>query len=307
MPATQTDQGIADRIRTMRYGFTGAMYPVPDDIPFDGRAAWQLQRSAELGCTALQVRDVPRDPAARRELKAQAEELDIELEGSTRSMFVPLGTKPGSAGPELRDELVRASEVGMTVVRSGYGRLTLETSRFSRERNGAEQMAHMVACLREAATIAEDVGIRIAAENHCDFTGREIAEVLGEVGPERVGCALDTANGFTVFCDPNDDIEALAEFTVTTHMKDMRMDASPMRGMIPLLPRGCRLGEGHVDFPRALRLLAERSPQATGLHLIVEAGWETFDLGAENARELKREMLESGVHYLKHLVTTATD
>lgn len=305
MTATMTDPEIDARIRTMRYGFTGAMYPVPADVPFDQRAEWQLRRSAELGCTAMQVRDVPRDRAARQDLRAHAEALDIELEGSTRSMFVPLGTPPGSSGSELREELVRAREVGMTVVRSGYGRLTLETTRFARERNGAEQMSHMVACLREAARIAEDVGIRIAAENHCDFTGREIAQVLGEVDSEWVGCALDTANGFTVFCDPNEDIEALAGFAVTTHMKDMRMEASPLRGMVPLIPRGCRLGAGHVDFPRAVRLLAERSPRAAGLHLIVEAGWETFDPDAENARELKREVLESGVRYLEKLIAAA--
>ncbi len=33
--------------------------------------------------------------------------------------------------------------------------------------------------------------------------------MLRSVDSEWVGCALDTANGFTVFCDPNDDIEAL--------------------------------------------------------------------------------------------------
>jgi 3-oxoisoapionate decarboxylase len=305
MPSLLTESETASRIRSMRYGFTGGMYPVPDDVPYDGRADWQLTRAAELRCTVLQVRDVPHDPAVRASLKDRAESLDIELEGTARKIFVPLSAEPGSSVDELRAELGAARGLGMTVMRSGWGRLTLETSRFSRERNGAEQMAHMVACLREAGRVAEEVGIRIAVENHCDFTGREIAQVLGDVDSEWVGCALDTANGFTVFCDPNDDIEVLAEFTFTTHMKDMRMDPSPIRGMIPLIPRGCRLGEGHVDFPRALRLLAERSPCATGMHLVVEAGWETYDLGSENASTIRKEILEDGVRYLESLVNIA--
>jgi len=84
-------------------------------------------------------------------------------------------------------------------------------------------------------------------------------------------------------------------------MKDMKMFPSPVRGMIPIIPRGVRLGEGHIDFQRALRLLAERSPKAEGLHLIIETGWETFDAGSD-IDEFKRAVLEEGVDYLRDLV-----
>lgn len=308
---TQTSAGsgvepdLASRIGSMRFGFTGAMYPVPPKVPEGQRAEWQLTRAAELGCTTLQISGLPSDPGARNALGQRAADLDIELEGSARSIFVPLGEDPAARRDDLRDQLVAAQEVGMTTVRSGYGRLTLETTRFARERNTDEQLAHMVRCLKDAASIAEDVGLPVAVENHCDFTGREVAGVLGEVGSEWVGCAMDTANGYTVFCDPNDDVDALAEFTITTHMKDMRMEPSPVRGLIPILPRGCRLGDGHVDLERAVRLFAERSPSASGLHLIVEVGWETFDPTVSNAVDLKRDLLEHGVGYLRELIERA--
>jgi 3-oxoisoapionate decarboxylase len=302
MTATQIEKDIDARIRTMKVGFTGGMYPVPKDVPQDEAAEYQLRRSAELGCTVLQPLRLPSSREARLALRDHAQELGIELEGNARAIFVPLGTTPGSSADELRQQLVEAQEAGETVVRAGYGQLTLPTTRFARERNLDQQLSHVADCLRAASKVAEDVGMPIAIENHCDFTGREVAQVLRDVGSEVVGCALDTANGFTVFCDPNDDIEALAEFAFTTHMKDMKMDPSPMPGLIPIIPRGCRLGEGHVDFPRALRLLADRSPKAEGLHLIVEAGWETFDNGADFAEELKRNLLEHGVIYLRELV-----
>ncbi len=192
----------------------------------------------------------------------------------------------------------------MTVVRAGYGRLDLETSRYARGTDAVKiQLEHIGACLGEAAKVAAEVGIYVAVENHCDFTGRELAGVLAETCTEWIGAALDTANGFTVYCDPNEDVEALAPFAFTTHMKDMRMEMSPLRGLIPLVPRGCPLGEGHVDLPRAVRLLAQHSPHARGLHLIVEAGWETFDPGAPGAADLKRSLLEHGVRYLDTLIS----
>lgn len=305
MTATQTAAQADSVVGTMRVGFTGGMYPVPTDVPIEQRPDWQLSRSAELGCTALQIPQTPRDPEIQKALRARAESLDIELEGSARSMFVPLGAPPGSAADELREEVVAGKAVGMTVLRSGYGRLTLETTRFAAERNADQQMAHMVACLREAAKVAEELEMPLAVENHCDFTGKELATVLREVDSEWIGCAMDTANGFTVYCDPNEDIEALAEFTFTTHMKDMRMVPAPMKGLVPIVPKGCELGEGHVDLVRAARLFAERSPRAENLHLITEAGWETFDPDAANATDLKKALLEQGVRYLTDLVASS--
>ena len=303
--ATQAELRIQELVRTMRVGYTGAMYAIPSRVPAEGRAEWQLRRAAQIGCTALQIpgRDLPKDAGARRALRALAEESKIELEGNA-PLFVPLGSDPAAHRDELRAELEVAKQVGMTVVRSGYGRLTLETSRYARGADAARaQLEHMTACLRVAAKVAAEVGLPVAVENHCDFTGREVAQVLADVDSEWVGAAVDTANGFTVYCDPNDDVEALAPFAFTTHMKDMQMEPSPMRGLIPLVPRGCRLGEGHVDQRRAVELFAQLSPRAKGLHLIVEAGWETFDPTGPGAVELKTSLLEHGVRYLNDLVT----
>ena len=298
------DQITAEAISSMRVGYTAAMYAVPDEVPEEGRGEWQLRRAAELGCTALQLppRDVPSDAGHRDALGELAAELDIELEGNA-PLFTPLGTDPAKNGPELQERLEAAKGLGMTVVRAGYGRLNLETSRYAKGKDAARaQLEHITNCLGFAAKVAAGVGLYVAIENHCDFTGREVAGVLADVGSEWVGAAVDTANGFTVFCDPNDDVEALAPFAFTTHMKDMHMEASPMRGLIPLVPRGCRLGEGHVDQRRAVQLFAQRSPHANGLHLIVEAGWETFDPAGPGAIELKRSLLEDGVRYLNELV-----
>lgn len=295
----------AELVATMRVGYTGAMYAVPEEVAAEGRAEWQLRHASTLGCTALQIpfRDLSSDPGSRRALGELARELDVELEGNAPSLFSPLGMSPSENRSQLKTELVMTKQAGMTVVRSGYGRLNLETSRYAKGKEAAKtQLKHITSCLKEAVPVAADVGMYVAIENHCDFTGREVAQVLADVSSEWVGAAVDTANGFTVYCDPNDDVEALAPFAFTTHMKDMHMEASPMRGLIPLVPRGCRLGEGHVDLRRAVELFARSSPHARGLHLIVEAGWETFDPAGPGAVELKRYLLEDGVRHLNTLV-----
>lgn len=294
---------LPDVVKTMRIGYTAGMYAAPLEVDSEQLAEWHLIRSIEIGARALQLMSLPSDPGRRLELGARAVDADVELEGATRSIFVPLGEKPSTLAPELRAELAAAKDAGMTVVRGGYGRLTLETSRFDRSRPLAEHRAHVVACLSAAADVAADIGVPLAIENHCDFTGKQLVEILDEVDSPLIGCALDTGNAYTVYADPADDIAALAPYAVTTHMKDMRLEPSPFGGTIPLLPYGCPMGDGNVDIAATVAALAHRSPDPHGLHLIVETGWERADgLDPAALAELRRERLVQGVRWLQELI-----
>jgi 3-oxoisoapionate decarboxylase len=295
----ESDAG-SEVVSTMRVGMAGGMYPIPEDVREEARPLWLLRLSAELGCTALQIR-MPTSAEGVDALRSEADSLDIELESSSRGVFSPLGTPPEETAVELRGDLERARALGMPVIRSGYGRLTIETSRYDKGAGPKAHITHMTACLRQAARIAEEVGVKVAIENHCDLTGRELAAILVDVDSPWIGAAADTGNGFTVFCDPNDDVEALAPYTFTTHMKDMVIEPTPVKGLIPFLPRGCRLGEGNVDIPRAVQMFAERSPHANGLHLLVESGWPTFQRDVDTA-PLRQDILEHGTQYLNDLI-----
>jgi sugar phosphate isomerase/epimerase len=296
-----SDAAIRSTVSSMKIGMQGGFYPVPKEVDEEHIAEWQLRRSAELGCTVLQVRLLPKDRTRLEELGKLAESLGIELEASAPGVFQLAGS---NADPGAKTSFVQAIEtakfLGMPVVRTGYGRLKVASSRFNRSMSIREHLDSLLPALKEAAKIAEDADILLAVENHCDFTGREMAEMLDRVDSANVGAALDTANGFTVFCDPNDDIEALAPFAFTTHMKDMVVVDSPIRGYIPFTAFGCAFGEGHVDFTRAVQLLAENSPRANGLHLIVEPGWMKWDPDRD-VQTQEVEFYEHSVTYLKHL------
>lgn len=289
----------------MKVGFIGFIYPIPEEVtePLD-KIMWQVRRAAELGCTVFQPSmQIPDDDRSIGALGELIREKGIELEiGAPRDIFELTSDHAGAAREAVKRRIEMAGRLGVKILRNGYGRLTAATSRFSREVPGKEQLASLVGNLREAGKLFEDNGVYYALENHCDFTGRELAEVFEAVNSRHVGCALDTANGYTVYCDPNDDVEALARYAVTTHIKDMAVvDFKSDPQLIPFQARGCALGEGNVDIPRAVRLLDEQSPHANGLHLIVEQGWLAYE-SVTDRKELDRKTAEKSIAYLRKIV-----
>lgn len=152
----------------------------------------------------------------------------------------------------------------------------------------AVQLERMAAALRRLAPVAEAGGVRIAVENHADYRGHELASMLEQVDHPAVGAKLDTGNAFAAVEDPLAAAQALAPFTVATHIKDVRVEAEPgnrgldLRGLLVMLEVG--LGEGHVDFSAILPLLAKHGPLGDDLVLTIEEGARTIDASVNYAR-----------------------
>jgi sugar phosphate isomerase/epimerase len=256
----------------------------------------------------MQVHPMSDDPDYYKRIKDLCAEKDVEPETYARGVFDLLGPDAKSAREQVMSGIKTAQMIGANILRTGYGRLNVATSKFSRDIRLADHMAKIVASVKEAAKMFEDNGVYLAIENHCDFTGREWVEMLEAIGSKHVGSAYDTANGYTAFWDANDDCEVLAPYAITTHMKDMVMRDTPSIPelkalpftLIPYLPFGCALGEGNVDIPRAVDLLAEKSPHAEGLHLIIELGWDIPYPGKTQA-ETRLDMFHRSVQVLKGL------
>ncbi|WP_311764935.1 sugar phosphate isomerase/epimerase family protein [Paenibacillus agricola] len=293
------DAAIRATISSMKIGMQGGFYPVPKDILEEHTAEWLLHLSAELGCTVLQTRYLPKEPSMLDAIGKLAESLGIELETSVPGVFQLAGA---NVNAEMKAQFIETIETAkllqIPVVRTGYGRLQIASSRFNRSMSVHDHINSLLPALKEAAAIAKDADILLAVENHCDFTGREMAQLLDSVDSAHVGAALDTANGFTVFCDPNDDIEALAPYAFTTHMKDMIVVGSTVGGTIPFTAYGCPFGDGHVNLHRAVQLLAQRSPRAKGLHLIIEPGWMRWNPELD-VRTQQADFYKQSVAYLK--------
>jgi len=269
------DAKTKEVIKTMRTGVMGPFWPTPPNLttPIE-KCTYLVKTTHELGCSCIHLSMIEHTPEFLEPFAQVLKELDMKIDGPARGAFELVNNK------EARDTLATSCRsvktLGSNIVRGGYGTLRLEKSRFNKNIAIADHLKILENNLKEAAKIMEAEDCYLAIENHCDFKGDELASVLEAVGSKRVGCALDTANGWTVFCDPEDEIKALAKYAITTHVKDMKILQQNIPSRIPFYPIGCVLGEGFVRLKDAIVRLAEESPFANGLNLIIELGWMEY-------------------------------
>ena len=199
----------------------------------------------------------------------------------------------GDEARQVRDKVIAALE---NVRRLGGPRLRTManrvTNRFTKSPPLDEQLDMIEANLRQVVAVAAELGITLAMENHCDYRGSEVADLIRRIDSSSFGAALDTANAFTSFEDPMDAARALAPYARTTHIKDFRIEALGIQGKAPWIPVGCAVGEGNVDNLAIVDLLAREAPDPDTLPLVVEVNWprEGEDAG---------RLIEESVAYLR--------
>jgi sugar phosphate isomerase/epimerase len=301
---------IMNNKSTMKLGFVGFIYTPPKEIqsPVEG-LKWHMAKTKELGGGVTQfIVPLEWDQKILEDIKEHMAKTENELELGA-PIFGTLALK-GSLLDENRKEIrdiidaqIKAAHfLNVKILRGAYGKLKLEYTRYNKNFPRKDHINYVINNLKEAAKIFEDAGLYFALENHCDFTGKEFAEMFSVVNSSHIGCTLDTANGFTIYNDPNEDVEYLAKYAFTTHIKDMLVqDFESDFGLIPYQARGCAVGDGNVDIPRALDLLDQQSPFSKGLHLIIEQGWMNYDTVTDRDA-YDKECVHRGLAYLKSIL-----
>ncbi len=132
---------------------------------------------------------------------------------------------------------------------------------------------HAVAVLREACDAAEQIGMKIAMENHADFTVRELAAICARVGSPVFGFTLDTANLAFDLDDPLRLARIMAPYSLTTHFKNYQILRTPHG----LALGNCALGDGEIDVVAIAECLAEHHPEAN-LNLEIHSQFAPFTL-----------------------------
>ncbi len=120
-----------------------------------------------------------------------------------------------------------------------------------------------VAILREASKAAEAMGMKIALENHADFTVRELASIQARVNSPAFGFTLDCANLAFDLDDPLRLARIMAPYALTTHFKNYRV----LRTSTGLALENCDLAGGEIDLVAIAQTLARWNPQ---IHLNIE-------------------------------------
>ena len=153
------------------------------------------------------------------------------------------------------------------------------------------QLERLTAMFREAVKRAEEYGIRMAVENHIDFTAKEMTRLLDAVDSPYLGINFDTGNFLRLLDDPVQGMDELASRVYATHIKDLKIQ----KGVSPAewyFFSSTPVGEGVVDNQKLVTRLAEAGFKGI---LAVEIDFLHPDYGededqavAQSVRELQR-------------------
>ena len=245
-----------------------------------------LAAAHELGLQVVSMRSTGwEEPGWADRVRGLMERYDLELELGFGDNYIANGAdQPTEKFAVFVEQACKPLGVAIIGTTS-----PLHGGRWLKEPPLDEQLDRLGAALSRLAPITEAAGVKLAIENHADYRGYELAQVLARVGSPAVGARLDTANPYAVIEEPLAAAEALAPYTLATHVKDMIVEAEPgNRGLTPgglLGLRHCVLGQGHVDLPAIVDLLAERGPLGEDLWLVLEVGNATIAESVAYARE----------------------
>jgi sugar phosphate isomerase/epimerase len=202
-----------------------------------------IERVAALGLDGCQIDPMhlaSRDRSYLAEVRAAAAGPGLFLEYGT------IGTDPR----RLERELAVAGRLGSSVLRTFAG-----FDRWHHCTQVPAEIRRAISGLKRVRRRAEDLGIRIAVENHGDLTTDELLQVVRAVDSPWVGICLDVGNALLTLEDPIVATAQMAPFAVTTHFKDYAMAPTNYGGKIT----GVALGDGVIDLPAAMKLLRTRT------------------------------------------------
>ncbi len=164
---------------------------------------------------------------------------------SDAGFFVETDTS-GTDPDHLATMAMAARQIGADKLRT-YTRHTGTT---------AEIMAKTVADLKQAAVRVADQGIMLLLENHEEFTGAEVAEILDTVNHPAVQALYDFGNSMNVVEDPVDAAAAMAPWVHAVHLKDHVLAKTDDGYRVV----GVACGTGNVDIAGILGHLLEHAP-----------------------------------------------
>jgi len=195
----------------------------------------------------------------------------------------------GGANLQAYDEMVasieRSRDIGADVMR------VVGSSLMFRKEPHEPQLERLTRMFSDAVKVAERNNVRLAVENHIDFTADEMLRLVTAVNSPYLGINFDSGNFVRLLDDPVKGMEKLAKYVYATHIKDLK----PQKGVAAdewYFFSSVPVGDGIVDNMQLARLLARAGYQG---FLAVEIDFLHPDyLGDEDSavaksiKELKR-------------------
>ncbi|MCO5187034.1 MAG: sugar phosphate isomerase/epimerase [Anaerolineae bacterium] len=188
------------------------------------------------------------------DLKAQLDEYGFDR---VYAWGHPDGLEAGKnrdAYDDMIAQIPNAALIGADVMR-----VVASSLMFRHEPHGP-QIDILVGWFKDAVKVAEEYGVKLAVENHIDYTSDECVELLDRVDSPYLGLNLDTGNFLRLLDDPVEGAKKLANRTLATHIKDLK----PVKGLDArewYFFSSTPVGDGLVDNQKLAQILYDADYQ----------------------------------------------
>ena len=156
-----------------------------------------------------------------------------------------------AAFKEMKEMIPHAKTIGARVMR------VTGSSLMFRHENHQEQLDRLEVQFKEAMKIADEYGVKLAVENHIDYTADEIFSLVEKVGSANFGVNFDTGNFLRLLDDPIRGMELLAKHTFAVHLKDLAVNTKEARPNDWFYFSGVPVGQGLIDNQALVNILAK--------------------------------------------------
>ena len=199
------------------------------------------------------------EPAYLQKVKEQAARHNITLDAGM-GCVCPISKSFSKKGPPARDQILQGLRVAKAVgAKSMRCYMGSDNDRVASPGIDA-CMEETVKVFRSVKSEAQDLGVKIALENHHgDMQAREMRALIEAAGTDYVAACLDTGNPIWCVEDPFVTLEVLAPYVVTTHLRDTAIFETP-RGAAA---QWVALGDGCVDYPKFVAEFRRLCPKSS--------------------------------------------
>ena len=166
------------------------------------------------------------------------------------------GGKKPEAVEDLKKHLKTCQELNSQVMR-----IVVSSLSFRHEPHGP-QIEKVSKILKDVMPLFEDYEVKLAVENHFDFTSDELNEIIERVGSPYLGVTFDSGNALRIGEDPIEAAGKLIDKIFATHIKDV----APLYGGNPAdwyFFASVPAGEGIIDFPALIQVFKDNRYQGS--------------------------------------------
>ena len=199
--------------------FFGEVYPDQKEPAKKMTMQDFLKRAKELEVDGVSLEScffpTTADEAWFKDLKAQLDEYKFDR---VYAWGHPDGLEAGKNRDAFNDmvaQIPNARLIGADVMR------VVGSSLMFRFEPHGPQLDILEKWFKEAVKVAEEYDVKLAMENHLDYTSDECLDLLNRVDSPYLGLNLDTGNFLRLLDDPVDGAKKLADRVLATHIKDL--------------------------------------------------------------------------------------